>query len=70
MLGLKEFTVATDVVKMDEELLAELNMIEERVKDLESRLITHGKELDRLRVDVEFWNTILLTFASEEEEIN
>jgi hypothetical protein len=70
MLGLKESTVATVVVKMDKDFLEELADLTKRVEELDERIEAHGRELDRLRVDVEFWNTVVLEFVPEEEETN
>jgi hypothetical protein len=55
---------------MDESFLEELANLEKRVQELDERVKAHGKELDRLRVDVGFWNTVLLEFLPEEKEVN
>jgi len=70
MHGQNAFTVATGVVRMDESFLEELANLEKRVQELDERVKAHGKELDRLRVDVGFWNTVLLEFLPEEKEVN
>lgn len=68
--GQKVSTVATGVAKMDKDFLQELADLIKKVEDLDERIKAHGKELDRLKVDVEFWNTVLLEFVPENEELN
>jgi hypothetical protein len=69
-LGLKESTAVTGVVAMDEDFLEELADIIKRVDELGARLEAHGKELDRLRIDVGFWTTVLLEFEPEDDKYN
>jgi hypothetical protein len=69
-LGLKESTVATDAATMDEDFLQKLADLIKKVEDLDNRIQANGRELDRLKVDVEFWNTVLLEFVPEDEETN
>lgn len=70
MLGLKESTDATGAASMDKDFLEELDDLTKRVQELDERLEAHGRELDRLKVDVGFWNTVLLEFLPKDEEIN
>lgn len=70
MLGPKESTVATGAASVDKNFLEELDDLTKRVQELDERLEAHGRELDRLEVDVGFWNTVLLEFLPKDEEIN
>ena len=63
-------TVAMGVASMDRDFLQKLADLIKKVEDLDERIQANGKELDRLKVDVEFWNTVLLEFVPEDEEPN
>jgi hypothetical protein len=65
-LGLKESTAAMGAAVMDEDFLRELSELNKKVEDLGARIKSHGEELDRLRVDVSFWHTVLLEFEPED----
>ena len=68
--GQRVSTVATGVAKMDKDFLQELADLIKKVEDLDNRIQANGRELDRLKVDVEFWNTVLLEFVPENEDLN